>query len=611
MSTMKHEMPSCFGASGFVRARQMPQSASLAIDVQTFWPFSTQPPSTRVAARRQRGEVGARAGLAEQLAPTDLAAQRRHDPAFALLLGAVHDQVRQRPHRRRRCSARVTLAARNSSSITSSSSALASRPHGCGPARRDVARLGDPVALLLRRQVLDLGEERAQLGAVRVDLGCRRGRSTARRRRAPSIAACAARTRQSSGVPVSWCSVIARRRYMCASCSHVKPMPPSVCTQSLALANAASNASAAAAAIASAAPGSVEVVGGARRVPHRGAGELDARQHLGAAVLHALELADRPAELHAHLRVLGRGVDAPLRDADRLGREQHGREQAHRRRRVEVRELAVGRAAAAAAARASMRASRRVRSTLLTSVARRRPRRRARTTRRRPRQTITSATGAAARRASRRRARPRRSAHRRRCAAAARRGRAAVGRSNAATIAVGTYGPGAHARPSSSTTTACSSSPRRSRRGPRRCAARSSPARPARPRRRAASPSRRRARADDARARCGRRRTAGRPAQVLVFLGDPDRHAADSRHDRLTTSRQVESRRPATDGQTIFSPSRTIVIAWVGHPCAASTILSSGCAVGSSDDRDAVVVEVEHARRPERRSCPSPCTRRG
>ena len=65
------------------------------------------------------------------------------------------------------------------------------------------------------------------------------------------------------------------------------------------------------------------------RVPHRGAGELGARQHVGAAVLHALELADRPAELHAHLRVLGRGVDAPLRDADRLRREQHRGEVAH------------------------------------------------------------------------------------------------------------------------------------------------------------------------------------------------------------------------------------------------------------------------------------------
>ena len=61
---------------------------------------------------------------------------------------------------------------------------------------------------------------------------------------------------------------------------------------------------------------------GTRRVPHGGARQLGARQHVGAPMLHALELADRPAELHAHLRVLGRGVDAPLRDADRFGREQ-------------------------------------------------------------------------------------------------------------------------------------------------------------------------------------------------------------------------------------------------------------------------------------------------
>ena len=52
--------------------------------------------------------------------------------------------------------------------------------------------------------------------------------------------------------------------------------------------------------------------------------------------------------------------------------------------------------------------------------------------------------------------------------------------------------------------------------------------------------------------------------------------------------------------QTSFvSPSKT-AIAWVGQPCAASTILSSGCAVGIEHDRDAVVVEVEHAGRPER-----------
>ena len=84
-----------------------------------------------------------------------------------------------------------------------------------------------------------------------------------------------------------------------------------------------------------------EVVGRGGRVPHRGPGELDAGEHLRAAVLHTLELADRPAELHAHLGVLGRGVDAPLRDADGFGREQRRREQPHGLV-GEVRELALG-----------------------------------------------------------------------------------------------------------------------------------------------------------------------------------------------------------------------------------------------------------------------------
>ena len=33
---------------GLVRTRQMPQSASLAMLVHTFWPLSSQPPSVRV-----------------------------------------------------------------------------------------------------------------------------------------------------------------------------------------------------------------------------------------------------------------------------------------------------------------------------------------------------------------------------------------------------------------------------------------------------------------------------------------------------------------------------------------------------------------------------------
>ena len=45
-------IPWCFGTSGSVRARQIPQSASRASDVHTFCPVSRQPPSTRRAAVR-------------------------------------------------------------------------------------------------------------------------------------------------------------------------------------------------------------------------------------------------------------------------------------------------------------------------------------------------------------------------------------------------------------------------------------------------------------------------------------------------------------------------------------------------------------------------------
>ena len=116
---------------------------------------------------------------------------------------------------------------------------------------------------------------------------------------------------------------------MCASCSQVNPIPPSVCTQSFAFANAASNAKRGRGGDGEIRPGRGHVARGACRVPHRGACEFGARQHLGAPMLDALELPDRPSELHAHLRVLRRGVDAPLRDPDRLRREQHRRHRAH------------------------------------------------------------------------------------------------------------------------------------------------------------------------------------------------------------------------------------------------------------------------------------------
>ncbi len=57
---MKYEMPSCFGASGSVRAMRMPNLASWAIEVQIFWPVTTHSSPSRTARVRSDGEVGAR-----------------------------------------------------------------------------------------------------------------------------------------------------------------------------------------------------------------------------------------------------------------------------------------------------------------------------------------------------------------------------------------------------------------------------------------------------------------------------------------------------------------------------------------------------------------------
>ncbi len=63
-------------------------------------------------------------------------------------------------------------------------------------------------------------------------------------------------------------------------------------------------------------------------VPHRRGRPLGVGDHLGALVLDGLELADRPAELLADLRVGGRGVGGPARDADALGGQQGGHQRA-------------------------------------------------------------------------------------------------------------------------------------------------------------------------------------------------------------------------------------------------------------------------------------------
>ena len=70
-------MPLCFGRSGSVRARHTPQCALCAADVHTFWPGELPTAFGPNGFRPQRRQIRPGAGLAEQLAPDELAAQRR------------------------------------------------------------------------------------------------------------------------------------------------------------------------------------------------------------------------------------------------------------------------------------------------------------------------------------------------------------------------------------------------------------------------------------------------------------------------------------------------------------------------------------------------------
>ena len=67
--TSNAEIPRCAGASGSVRTRSMQCVAHMPIDVQTLVPFTTKWSSSSTAWQRRLGEVAARVGFAEPLAP--------------------------------------------------------------------------------------------------------------------------------------------------------------------------------------------------------------------------------------------------------------------------------------------------------------------------------------------------------------------------------------------------------------------------------------------------------------------------------------------------------------------------------------------------------------
>ena len=68
--------PRRLATSGSVRARQTRSRRRCAHVVQTFWPLTTHSSPSRSARGRERREVGAGAGLAEELAPLLLVARR-------------------------------------------------------------------------------------------------------------------------------------------------------------------------------------------------------------------------------------------------------------------------------------------------------------------------------------------------------------------------------------------------------------------------------------------------------------------------------------------------------------------------------------------------------
>ena len=220
MSTRKQPMPSCLGASGSVRARQMAQSASSAMVVHTFWPVIDQPPSTRVGPGGERGQVAAGAGLAEHLAPRELAPQRRAHEPLLLARRAVADDGGQHPARHLEVGGGAPRPPTAPASITSCSTGDGVAPPRPGPVGHEVAARRPARARQLGRsrppQLLDQGPGAGpgRLGLGRQLDGQRAPLPGRHRGRPPGPGPRPDRAGRSA-------SAVARFRYRWASCSHV------------------------------------------------------------------------------------------------------------------------------------------------------------------------------------------------------------------------------------------------------------------------------------------------------------------------------------------------------------------------------------------------------
>ena len=117
-------------------------SATWPPEVHTFWPLTIHTSPSRDRPRREAGEVGSRARLAEQLAPAQPAAHRVGDVPLDLLTGPVGDDRRRdepdahaRRARRARRTPRSSAATRMRVAAVEPAAVAVDRQQRRGPAR--------------------------------------------------------------------------------------------------------------------------------------------------------------------------------------------------------------------------------------------------------------------------------------------------------------------------------------------------------------------------------------------------------------------------------------------------------------------------------------------
>ena len=222
MSTRKYVMPLCFGASGSVRARQTPHCASVRRRRPHLLPGELPTAIGRTALVRSdaRSEPapGSLNSWHQKSSPLRVAGTNRSTCSglpCSRIVGAAHQPITR--------SGRSTPAAANSRSISNCSAGEASRPYGFG----QCGACSPASASAICRFSTGWAATSATAAAIS---GCRcstEARSMCSSRRTPCCVSAATRRSQRDGPPRNCEIPYARRRYKCASCSQVMPMPPS------------------------------------------------------------------------------------------------------------------------------------------------------------------------------------------------------------------------------------------------------------------------------------------------------------------------------------------------------------------------------------------------